>query len=227
MKLIIAEKPSVARDIAKVLGKFASRDGCLENQQYIITWAIGHLVELAQPEDYDSGLKLWSLGSLPIVPQEFRLQASRGTYKQFKVVKELLARRGLDEVINACDAGREGELIFRYIYQLAGCKLPIKRLWISSLTDEAILAGFQALRDGQQFEALAQAARCRSESDWLVGINGTRGFTKKCGTLLSIGRVQTPTLAILVKREKEIQNFVSEPYWQVEAVYLGEVQYDK
>ncbi|MHB8171358.1 MAG: DNA topoisomerase III [Thermincolia bacterium] len=219
MKLIIAEKPSVARDIAKVLGKFASRDGCLENQQYIITWAIGHLVELAQPEDYDSGLKLWSLGSLPIVPQEFRLQASRGTYKQFKVVKELLARRGLDEVINACDAGREGELIFRYIYQLASCKLPIKRLWISSLTDEAILAGFQALRDGQQFEALAQAARCRSESDWLVGINGTRGFTKKCGTLLSIGRVQTPTLAILVKREKEIQNFVSEPYWQVEAVF--------
>ncbi|MDA8233619.1 MAG: DNA topoisomerase 3 [Clostridia bacterium] len=219
MKLIIAEKPSVARDISKVLGSFATRNGYLESPQYIITWAIGHLVELAQPEDYDSGLKRWSLGSLPIIPQEFRLKAGRSTYKQFKVVKDLLTRRGVVEVINACDAGREGELIFRYIYQMAECSLPIKRLWISSLTDEAIQAGFQSLRDGGELESLAQAARCRSESDWLVGINGTRGFTKKCSTLLSIGRVQTPTLAILVKREKEIHHFVAEPYWQVEGEF--------
>jgi len=223
MKLIIAEKPAVAKDIARVLGKFASRNGYLENQQYIISWAIGHLVELAQPEDYDPVLKTWSIGSLPIIPREFKLKANRSTYKQFKVVKELLGRRDVAEVINACDAGREGELIFRYIYQLAGCRLPIKRLWISSLTDEAIMAGFEGLRNGDQYESLADAARCRSESDWLVGINGTRGFTKKCGTLLSIGRVQTPTLAILVKREKEIRNFVPEPYWQVEVEFLSPV----
>ncbi len=217
--LVIAEKPSVARDLAKVLGKLANRDGYLENDRYLVTWAIGHLVELAPPEEYNPQLKAWSLSGLPIIPREFRLIAQKKTGKQFRVVQKLLHHPDVFQVVNACDAGREGELIFYYIYQLSEAKLPVQRLWISSLTQEAIQEGFASLRNGVELVPLREAALCRSESDWLVGINATRGLTQKCGTLLSVGRVQTPTLALLVKREEEITNFVPQPYWQVEALF--------
>lgn len=220
--LIIAEKPSVARDMAKVLGNFKTSNLYLESDRYIISWAVGHLVELGEPDDYDPKYKTWQLQTLPIIPEQFKLKPTKSTYKQFQVIKELLHRRDVTEVINACDAGREGELIFRYLYQEAKGTLPIKRLWISSLTDEAIKEGFSKLKDGQEYELLAQAARCRSESDWLVGINATRAYTKKCNALLSIGRVQTPTLAILVKREKEIEQFVPQPYWQVVGTFTAD-----
>jgi DNA topoisomerase-3 len=224
--LVIAEKPSVAKDLAKVLGKLTNQDGYLENDRYLVTWAIGHLVELAAPEEYNAQLKAWSLSSLPIIPQEFQLVAQKKTVKQFRVVQKLLHHPDVFQVINACDAGREGELIFYYIYRLSKAQLPIQRLWISSLTQEAIQAGFSALRDGAEMVPLREAALCRSESDWLVGINATRGLTQKCGTLLSVGRVQTPTLALLVNREAEITNFVPQPYWQVEALFACEQQGD-
>ncbi|HEX3030900.1 MAG TPA: DNA topoisomerase III [Bacillota bacterium] len=217
--LVIAEKPSVGRDLAGVLGKLSGKDGYLENDRYIVTWAIGHLVELAPPEDYDISLKSWKLESLPIIPQEFRLLTQPKTAKQFRVVQKLLHHPDVFQVVNACDAGREGELIFHYIYTLSKATLPVKRLWISSLTQEAIKQGFEVLRDGAELRALREAALCRSESDWLVGMNATRGLTQKCGTLLSVGRVQTPTLAMLVRREEEIVNFVPQPYWQVEGVF--------
>lgn len=220
--LIIAEKPSVARDMAKVLGNFKTSNAYLESDRYIISWAVGHLVELGEPDDYDPKYKTWQLQTLPIIPAQFKLKPTKSTYKQFKVIKDLLHRRDVKEVINACDAGREGELIFRYLYQEAQGTQPIKRLWISSLTDEAIKDGFARLKDGQEYELLAQAARCRSESDWLVGINATRAYTKKCNVLLSIGRVQTPTLAILVKREKEIEEFIPQPYWQVVGTFTAD-----
>ncbi len=217
--LVIAEKPSVARDLATVLGKMSNRDGYLENEQYLVTWAIGHLVELAPPEDYDPKLKAWSLSSLPIIPQEFRLLVQKKTGKQFRVVQQLLHHPDVFQVINACDAGREGELIFYYISRLSQSQLPVQRLWISSMTQEAIQQGFATLRAGEDLLPLREAALCRSESDWLVGMNATRGLTQKCGTLLSVGRVQTPTLALLVKREAEITNFVPQLYWQVEAEF--------
>lgn len=217
--LVIAEKPSVGRDLAAVLGKLSGKDGYLENDQYIVTWAIGHLVELAPPEEYDVSLKAWKLDSLPIIPPEFKLLTQPKTVKQFRVVQKLLHHPDVFQVVNACDAGREGELIFYYIYSLSKASLPVKRLWISSLTPEAIKEGFNSLREGKEMQALRAAALCRSESDWLVGMNATRGLTQKCGTLLSVGRVQTPTLAILVRREEEITNFVPQPYWQVEASF--------
>ena len=218
VQLVIAEKPSVARDLARVLDVRPSGKGCFEGKERVITWCIGHLVELDEPASYDGRWKAWRMDTLPMVPAEFKLRAVPSTRDQLRAVCDLLREKRFTEVINACDAGREGELIFRYVYQLAGSHIPIRRLWISSLTDEAIRKGMAALRAGRDMEALADAARCRSEADWLVGLNATRAVTIRhrrgdSSTLFSIGRVQTPTLAILVEREKQIRAFVAQDFW--------------
>ena len=205
--LIIAEKPSVARDIAKVLKCTKKGDGYLYNDTYIISWAIGHLVTLCDPEEYDKNLKKWTINSLPIIPDEIKIKAIKNTSEQLKILTSLINMDSVEELICATDSGREGELIFRYIYTITKCKKPFKRLWISSMTDDAIKDGFDNLKDGKDYDNLYFSAKCRSEADWLVGINASRAFTLKFNTLLSIGRVQTPTLAILVERHKEIEKF--------------------
>jgi DNA topoisomerase III len=222
VQLVIAEKPSVARDLARVLAVRPAGKTCFEGKAQVITWCIGHLVELDEPASYDGRWKAWRMDTLPMVPGEFKLRAVPSTRDQLRAVCDLLGNQRFSEVINACDAGREGELIFRYVYQLAGSRIPIRRLWISSLTDEAIRQGFAALRPGRELEALADAARCRSEADWLVGLNATRAVTIRyrtgeSSTLFSIGRVQTPTLAILVEREQQIRAFVPQDYWLLKA----------
>jgi DNA topoisomerase-3 len=219
MQLIVAEKPSVARDIARVLGVRGGGRAFIAGENRVITWCVGHLVELDEPAAYDARWKAWRLDTLPMIPERFRLRPVQSSRDQCKAVRELLGDRRFTEVVNACDAGREGELIFRYVYELAGSRLPIRRLWISSMTDEAIRAGFAGLRPGAQYDALADAARCRSEADWLVGLNATRAVTVRHrtgpdSTLYSIGRVQTPTLAIVVEREKAIRAFVPRDYWE-------------
>jgi len=218
VQLVIAEKPSVARDLSRVLEVRPSGKGCFEGKDKVITWCIGHLVELDEPASYDGRWMAWRMDTLPMVPAEFKLRAVPSTRDQLRAVCDLLRDKRFTEVINACDAGREGELIFRYVYQLAGSRIPIRRLWISSMTDEAIRNGFATLRAGRDMEALADAARCRSEADWLVGLNATRAVTIRhrrgdSSTLFSIGRVQTPTLAILVEREKQIRAFVPQDFW--------------
>ena len=215
---MIAEKPSVARDLSRVLGVRPSGKTCFAGKDRVITWCIGHLVELDEPASYSGRWKAWRMDTLPMVPEEFKLRAVSSTREQLKAVCELLRDKRFSEVVNACDAGREGELIFRYVYQLAESRMPVKRLWISSLTDEAIRRGFAGLKAGREMEALADAARCRSEADWLVGLNATRAVTLRHrrgenSPLFSIGRVQTPTLAILVEREKQIRAFVPRDYW--------------
>src|SRR5207302_603524 len=223
--LVIAEKPSVGRDLAAALpGAFAKNETYLESDEYVVTWAVGHLVELAQPEDYDEKLKKWRMADLPIVPEDFRLKPRDAkSKKQLTAIRKLLARADVDRVINACDAGREGELIFAYIYESTGAKKPVDRLWISSMTKQAIKEGFERLRPGDQLAPLEAAARSRSEADWLVGMNATRAATIRgrawVGGVVSLGRVQTPTLALMVKREREIQAFVPEPYWLVHAQF--------
>lgn len=219
--LVIAEKPSVAKDIARVLGCKGKKEGYLEGNDYIVTWAIGHLATLWEPEDYDMKYKVWSMKTLPILPEEMKLKPIPNTYKQFAILKKLLGDANVGTVICATDAGREGELIFRYIYQLCDCQKPVKRLWISSLTDEAIREGFKNLKDGKAYDPLYYSAKCRSESDWLVGMNATRAYTMKYRDLLTIGRVQTPTLALLVNREKEIRNFVPKDYWELKCDFGG------
>lgn len=214
----------MARDLARVLEVRPSGKACFEGQDKVITWCIGHLVELDEPASYDGRWKAWRMDTLPMVPGEFKLRAVPSTRDQLRAVCDLLRDKRFTEVINACDAGREGELIFRYVYQLAGSRLPIRRLWISSLTDEAIRRGFAALKPGRDLEALADAARCRSEADWLVGLNATRAVTIRHrkgdnSTLFSIGRVQTPTLAILVEREKQIRAFVPRDFWLLKAEF--------
>jgi DNA topoisomerase III len=229
VELVIAEKPSVARDIARVLGvrgKPAEGDW-LENDHYAITWCIGHLVELEEPASYDAAWKPWRLERLPMLPAEFLLRPARHATKQLKTVAKLLRDKRFAAVINACDAGREGELIFRYVYQHAKSRLPTRRLWISSLTDDAIRRGFASLRNGRELDALGDAARSRSEADWLVGMNATRAMTSRNrgageDSLLSIGRVQTPTLALLVAREHAIKTFVPKPYWEVRGDFRTE-----
>jgi DNA topoisomerase-3 len=226
MQLVIAEKPSVARDLARVLGVRPTGRASFEGAGRVITWCVGHLVELEEPAAYDPRWKAWRLETLPMLPQAFRLRPSKGTRDQWKAVQALLRDRRFTEVVNACDAGREGELIFRYAYELAGSRLPVRRLWISSLTDEAIRRGFAQLRPGAEYEPLADAARCRSEADWLVGLNATRAVTVRHRTggdspLYSIGRVQTPTLAILVDRERAIRDFVPQDYWELEGRFLA------
>jgi len=216
-KLIIAEKPSVAKDIAKVLNCKGKKDGYIEGEDYIVTWAIGHLVILCNPEEYDIQYKKWALNNLPILPEKIKLKPNTKTYKQYQIVKGLLNSSNVNEVICATDAGREGELIFRYLYELANCRKPFKRLWISSLTEEAINEGFANLKDGKIYDPLYYSAKCRSESDWLVGINGSRAYSIKYNSLLPIGRVQTPTLKIIVDRDLDIDNFNPMDYWEVKA----------
>ncbi|HEX3266816.1 MAG TPA: DNA topoisomerase 3 [Gaiellaceae bacterium] len=223
--LVIAEKPSVARDLADALpGTFENHDSYLESEDTVITFAVGHLVELTDPEDYDERFKKWRMADLPIVPEEFRLRArDRKAEKQLKVIHKLLKRDDVTRIVNACDAGREGELIFAYIYETSGVDKPVERLWISSMTKTAIKEGFEKLRPGEQLRQLEAAARSRSEADWLVGMNATRAATIRgrawVGGVVSLGRVQTPTLALMVKREREIQAFVPEPYWLVHAEF--------
>ena len=215
--LVVAEKPSVARDIARVLGASDKGEGCLRSERYVVTWAIGHLVSLKEPEELDERYKRWRAADLPILPEKMELKVLPKTRSQFSIVKKLMNSKEIDSLICATDSGREGELIFRYIYQMAGCKKPFDRLWISSMTDEAIRTGFASLKPGAAYDALYESARCRSEADWLVGMNASRAFTLRYDALLSIGRVQTPTLQMLVKRRKEIDAFQSEPFCMVQA----------
>ena len=213
--LIIAEKPSVGRDIAMVLKCTQKGEGFLYNDTYVVSWAIGHLISLQEPDEYDPRYKKWSMETLPIVPEQMKLKVQPRTRKQFTLLKKLMRDKNVASLICATDSGREGELIFRYIYQMADCRKPFQRLWISSMTDEAIRDGFSRLKPGSDYDTLYESARCRSEADWLVGMNGSRAFTLQYNTLLSIGRVQTPTLAILVNRQKEIDVFVPQDYWEV------------
>jgi len=217
--LIITEKPSVARDIAAVLGKFNKKDGYLENDKFVVSWAIGHLVELAEPEDYNPGLKKWSLQTLPFIPDIFLFKASPKTTSQYAILKSLLLSPEVSLVINACDAGREGENIFRRIYALAGCAKEFKRLWLRETTPAAISMAFENLRPHHELDNLALAAAARAQADWLVGINATRAFTCRHREILSVGRVQTPTLALIVRREEEIRNFQMAKYWEIWATF--------
>jgi DNA topoisomerase-3 len=223
--LIIAEKPSVAADLARALGKVPKKGDHFENEDYVISSAVGHIVELQMPEDIDKKkYGFWRLDALPIIPEKFQLKPIEEAKARFDLLKKLLARKDVGLVINACDAGREGELIFTYIYQLAKSKLPVKRAWMQTMTQEGIREAFRGLRDGEKMRGLAEAARCRSESDWLIGINGTRALTKRmfgsrAGNVASVGRVQTPTLAIVYARELEIRNFKARAYWQVTAEF--------
>ena len=215
--LIIAEKPSVARDIARVLGCRQNINGAIEGPKYIVTWGLGHLVTLADPEDYDGKYKEWKLEDLPMMPEPFKLEVIRQTGKQYQAVKAQLYRRDVEQVVIATDAGREGELVARLILKKAGCDKPLKRLWISSVTDKAIREGFAHLKEGKDYENLADAAMCRAEADWLVGINATRALTCKYNAQLSCGRVQTPTLAMIAAREEKIRQFTPKPYWGLTA----------
>lgn len=213
MNLVIAEKPSVAQSIAKVLGATTKHDGYLEGSGYLVSWCVGHLVELAESEEYDGKYEKWRKEDLPILPMDWLYQVSPGTKKQFQILKELMKREDVNCVTNACDAGREGELIFRLVYEKTGCKKPIKRLWISSMEDEAIKKGFENLKDGKEYSALYEAALCRERADWMVGINATRLFSTLYGQTLNVGRVMTPTLALAVEREAAIRSFVPESFY--------------
>ncbi len=208
----MAEQPSVGRDIARVLGATSRGDGCLQGNGYTVTWAVGHLVTLKEPDEIDSRYKKWSYDTLPILPEDIPLKVIRQSAAQYRIVSRLMNSADTARIICATDAGREGELIFRYIYTQCGCTKPFDRLWISSMTDEAISEGFRSLRSGTDYDGLYHSARCRSEADWLVGMNASRAFTLRYGALLSVGRVQTPTLAILVRRRREIENFKPENY---------------
>ena len=223
--LVLAEKPSVGRDLARVLpGPFAKSEGFLDGPKHVITWAVGHLVQLAEPDEYDEKFKKWRMADLPIVPPKFKLVVrDERSKKQMNVVKRQLGRDDIDEVVNACDAGREGELIFAYLYEKAGSKLAVKRLWLQSMTKGAIQEAFGRLRPAEELASLEEAARSRSEADWIVGMNATRAATIKLRSsfdgAVSLGRVQTPTLAILARREEEIRAFTPEPYWLVDATF--------
>jgi DNA topoisomerase-3 len=225
--LVIAEKPSVGRDLARVLpGTFKKEESFLEADAYVVTWAVGHLVQLAEPDEYDPKYKRWRLEDLPIVPERFKLVVrDERSRKQMSVVTRLLGREDVGEVINACDAGREGELIFAYLYEKAGSEKPVRRLWLNSMTTAAMREAFASLRPASELALLEQAARSRSESDWIVGMNATRAATVRLRTsfdgAVSLGRVQTPTLAIVTRREEEIKAFVPEPYWLVDAVFAA------
>ena len=221
MKLIIAEKPSVALAIAKALNIKGSRDGYIENGEYIISWCVGHLVAAAFPEEYNEKYSKWNYADLPIIPDNFKYKIYGDKQKQFKVVKGLMSRKDVSEVINACDAGREGELIFRLVYNMANCKKPIKRLWISSMENAAIREGFENLKDGGEYDNLYYSALCRMWADWIVGINATRLFSILYGKTLNIGRVQTPTLALLCDRHNKITFFQKEKYFTVELTLGG------
>lgn len=215
-RLVIAEKPSVAQSIAAVLGAKTRNDGYLSGGGYIVSWCFGHLAELSDASSYNADYAKWRMEDLPILPVNFRFSIAPDKRKQFDVLRELLRSPDTSEVINACDAGREGELIFCTVYCLAGCTKPMKRLWISSMEEVAIREGFQKLRPGRDYDGLHQSALCRARADWLVGINATRYFSLLYGRTLNIGRVMSPTLALLVQREAEIAAFVPEPFYTVQ-----------
>lgn len=215
MKLVIAEKPSVAQSIAKVIGADKRRDGYLEGNNYIVSWCVGHLVELAEPQTYDEKYEKWRKDDLPIVPDAWKYQVTASTRKQFGILKDLMNRDDVESLVEATDAGREGELIFRLVYNQAKCKKPFERLWISSMEDQAILEGFSNLKDGIEYDALYQAALCRERADWIVGINATRLFSCLYGQTLNVGRVMTPTLALAVEREAAINAFKPEKFYTV------------
>ena len=219
--LVLAEKPSVARDIARVLGCSKKLNGAIEGNRYVVTWALGHLVTLADPEEYDKKYKEWKLEDLPMMPKKMELVVIKQTAKQYHAVKTQLYRKDVNEIIIATDAGREGELVARWILEKSGCRKPIKRLWISSVTDKAIKAGFSSLKDGREYDTLYSAAWARAEADWLVGINATRALTCKYNAQLSCGRVQTPTLAMIEKREEEIRSFKPETYYGINLMAEG------
>ena len=222
--LVIAEKPSVARDIARVLHCTQKGNGILEGKEYVVTWALGHLVTLADPEEYDKKYMKWDMETLPMMPDKMKLVVIRQTSKQYQAVKTQLFRKDLGDIIIATDAGREGELVARWILDKSGCHKPIRRLWISSVTDKAIRDGFHNLKDGRDYDNLYRAAVARAEADWLVGINGTRALTCKHNAQLSCGRVQTPTLAIIARREEEIRKFKPEDYFGV-TLQAGGIQW--
>ena len=215
--LVLAEKPSVARDIARVLGAREKGENCLIGKDYVVTWALGHLVTLKEPQEMDERYTHWKKEDLPILPARMETKVIKKTKSQFLAVKKLMNDKETGDIICATDSGREGELIFRYIYEQAGCRKPVRRLWISSMTDEAIRAGFDSLRPSADYDALYASARCRADADWLIGMNATRAYTIRYGVLLSIGRVQTPTLSMLVKRRREIDAFVPQVYYLVNA----------
>ena len=222
MQLVIAEKPSVAQSIARVIGAGEKKDGYMEGNGFLVSWCIGHLVELAQPDAYSDTWKKWSYESLPMIPEEWQTEVKSDTAAQYKVLKGLMHDARVDSVVCATDAGREGELIFRLVYDQAGCDKPIKRLWISSMEESAIRAGFENLRLGSDYENLYHSALCRQRADWLVGLNGTRLFTVLYGgKMLKVGRVQTPTLAMLVEREEKIRNFKKEQYYLAHILMNG------
>ena len=216
MRLVIAEKPSVAQSIAAVLNAKKRHDGYLEGSGYLVSWCFGHLAELADAAAYNADYAKWTMKDLPIVPMNYRFTIREDKRKQFDILSGLLRREDVSEVVNACDAGREGELIFRTVYCLAGCSKPILRLWISSMEDDAIHAGFKQLKSGRDYDGLHQSALCRAKADWLVGINATRYFSLTYGRTLNIGRVMSPTLALLVQREADISAFVPEPFYTVQ-----------
>ena len=211
--LVLAEKPSVARDIARVLKCSKKLNGALEGERYIVTWALGHLVTLADPEEYDKKYKEWNMEVLPMMPKKMELVVIKQTAKQYQAVKTQLWRKDVQDIVIATDAGREGELVARWILEKTQCRKPIKRLWISSVTDKAIREGFASLKDGRAYHSLYDAAVSRAEADWLVGINATRALTCKYNAQLSCGRVQTPTLAMIAAREAEIRSFKPQEYY--------------
>lgn len=221
MKLVIAEKPSVAQSLAKVIGANQKKDGYLEGNGYIVSWCVGHLIELANPEHYDEKYKKWRKEDLPIFPAPFSYQVTASTKKQYQVLKDLMKRSDVDSLVEATDAGREGELIFRLVYKQAGCKKPFERLWISSMEDKAIKDGFANLKPSVDYDDLYEAALCRERADWLVGINATRFFSTVYGQTLNVGRVMTPTLAMIVEREAEIKGFKPENFYTVQMLVSG------
>lgn len=221
MKLIITEKPSVGQSIGRVLGASKRCDGYLEGNGYLVSWCVGHLVELAEPQVYDSRYVKWDRNDLPILPEHWQYRVTAATKKQFGILKTLMRRDDVESLVNCCDAGREGELIFRLVYHQCGCKKPFERLWISSMEDAAIKEGFAKLRPGTEYDALYEAALCRERADWMVGINATRLFSCLYGQTLNVGRVMTPTLAMVVLREAAIRGFVPEPFYTVQIVPGG------
>ena len=221
MKLVICEKPSVGAAVAAALGVTDKKDGYIENDEYIISWCIGHLVQLSEAAAYGEQYKKWTYDSLPILPQEWQYTVAADKGKQFNVLKDLMHRTDVSEVVNACDAGREGELIFRFVIEKAGCKKPFTRLWISSMETGAIRSGFEHLKNGRKYDALYHSALCRAKADWLIGINATRLFSCLYGKTLNVGRVQTPTLKMLVDRDAAITNFKKEKYYHVRLMLPG------
>ena len=213
--LVIAEKPSVAQSYAKNLSAYKREDGYLEGESCIVSWCLGHLAEYAQPEEYDPKYEKWQFDNLPILPETWKLKVSKDKKKQFEVIKTLMNRSDVEYLVNGCDAGREGELIFQRVYDLAGCRKPVKRLWISSMEDAAIQKGFQTMKSEEEYKNLCMAAVCRAQADWLIGMNGTRAYTTRYFKRLVVGRVQTPTLAMLAERQERIEHFQKEAFYKV------------